>query len=253
MRERALAVALLGAAVAAVAPGGTAPAGTVHVAVAANFTPAMEVLAGAFREATGHRAVISSGSTGQLYAQIRSGAPFGVFLAADARRPRLLERGGLAVAGSRFTYAVGRLALWSADPAREMRDGRAVLAGGGFRRLVIANPATAPYGAAAVQVLRRLGLWARLRDKLVRGENVAQAFHYVRSRSAELGLVALSHLRAAGVPRSRYWRVPAGLHDPVRQQAVLLRGAAAPARSLADFLRGPEARRLIRRFGYRPG
>lgn len=227
--------------------GGGEPA-AVRVAVAANFAATHELLAEAFRAETGHPVQTSAGSTGKLYAQVRGGAPYDVFLSADARAPRLLEEEGLAIAGTRFAYAVGRLVLYAGD-GRELSGGAAVLREGAFERLALANPELAPYGAAARQVLERLGLWDALADRVVRGESVAQALHFVESGGVELGLVALAQVR--GLAGSR-WEVLAELHDPIRQEAVLLEpGRERPAaRAYLEFLRGPAARERIAAAGY---
>ncbi len=242
MRAAALLAALLGAA--APVAGDEA-----RVAVAANFAPTLEALAPLFTEATGHRVLASSGSTGKLFAQIEQGAPFDVFLAADAEHPRLLEERGLTVPGSRFRYARGRLVLWSAG-VQFAGDGPAVLAGGGFRHLAIANPELAPYGEAAMAVLERLGLAERLRPRLVLGESIAQAFQFVASGAAELGFVAASQL--VGVDGGWCWPVPEDWHAPLDQEAVLLArgGGKAAARAFLDFLRGEAAAEVLHGFGY---
>jgi len=226
-----------------------AHAAEVHVALAQNFAPAARELAAAFERSGGERVVRSAGSSGKLYAQIANGAPYDVFLSADTARPERLEREGLAVAGSRFSYALGKLVLFSADPLRVDPAGR-VLERRDWRHLAIANPELAPYGAAALQTLRQLGLLERVESRLVRGEDVGQTFRFVVSGSAELGLVALSQLELAE-PGSR-WLVPETLYAPIEQQAVLLSRARdhAGARAFLAFLRTHEARRLIRRAGY---
>jgi molybdate transport system substrate-binding protein len=227
-------------------------AGEVHVAVAANFAPVLERLAAEFERATGHRVLASPGSTGKLFAQIENGAPFEVFLSADAERPQKLEASGAAVAGSRFTYALGRLVLWSPRPG--LVDGRGrVLAGGRFQHLAIANPETAPYGAAARQVLARLGLAERLAPRLVQGEDVGQTYQFVATGNAELGFVALSQvLTPGGTPHGSLWVVPGQFYDRLEQQAVLLtRGKDEPAaRAFLEFLKGATARRTIKQAGY---
>ncbi len=226
-------------------------AGEVTVASASNFSATVKAVIARFRRQTGHRAVLSTGSTGTLYAQIRHGAPFDVFLAADARRPRLLDGQGGAVPGSRFTYALGRLVLWSSDPRRV--TGPEALRQGNFRRLAIANPRTAPYGLAAKQALEALGLWVPLKGRRVRGENIAQAYQFVASGNAELGFVALSQISGPNrVQNGSRWLVPERLHEPLRQQAVLLeRGRDNPAaRAFLEFLQGPTARAVIRSYGY---
>jgi molybdate transport system substrate-binding protein len=249
-RHRALLV-LFGTAllVAVAAPLGAAE---VTAAVAANFTAAINRLAPGFERATGYRLRASFGSTGALYAQIKNGAPFDVFLAADEARPKLLESDGDAVAGTRFTYAIGRLVLWSSkagvvDPRGD------ILRTGDFARLAIANAKTAPYGAAAEQVLRRLGVWERVVPRLVRGENISQTFQFVSSGNAALGLVAAAQVRV--LPSSRrgsYWIVPQELYDPLRQDAVLLKYGAdsAAARAFLEYLRSPKVRSAIEELGY---
>ncbi len=225
----------------------------VQVAVAANFATPFAQLSAKFTATTGHRIAASIGSTAQLAAQIRNGAPFAVFLAADTLQPRTLERDGLAVPGTRFVYAVGELVLWSADPRRIAGDGRAALADPSLRHLSIANPAVAPYGVAAMQVLQHLGLWKALQGRLVQGENIAQALQFVESGNAELGFVALSQLRDSRLAgKGSAWLVPAELHAPILQEAVLLRrGERLPAaRALLGYLQSAEALALIERFGY---
>jgi len=225
------------------------PAETAQVAVASNFRPAMAVLAREFQRHSGHELALSYGSTGKHYAQVVNGAPFHLLLAADAERPRRLEAKGLAVAGSRFTYAVGTLVLWSPDPSR-FEDGARALAGGDFRFLAIANPQTAPYGLAAEQVMRRLGVWEAWQGRIVRGENVGQAFAYVKSGNAELGFVALSQVTGLeAIGRGALWVVPAELHEPIEQQAVLLIDGEA-ARAFLAFLRGEQAAAVIQAHGY---
>jgi molybdate transport system substrate-binding protein len=223
------------------------------VAVAANFAEVVERLEADYERRSGHALNVVAGSTGKLYAQVVAGAPFDVLLAADQERPERLERDGLAVAGSRFTYAVGRLTLWSREPERVGADGAATLRDGDFRLLAIANPALAPYGQAARQTLAGLGLWDRLERKIVRGESIGQAHAMVASGNAELGLVALSYVLSPrnATPGSR-WEVPPDLHEPIRQDAVLLNRAAgnAAARGFLDYLRGDAARAVIETYGY---
>lgn len=232
---------------------GPAPAGEAVVAVAANFSEVVERLVADFEADSGHSVIVVVGSTGKLYAQIAKAAPFDVFLAADRARPAKLEEEHATVEGSRFTYATGRLALWSRDPGRVGDDGAAVLRAGEFRLLAIANPALAPYGEAARQTLRSLDLWDALQDKVVMGETVGQAHALVASGNAELGFVALSYVlsKRNETPGSR-WEVPAELHAPIRQDAVLLLRAAdnPAARGFLDFLRSAEARRVIASYGY---
>jgi len=233
-----------------------AQGGTALVAVAANFAKPVETLSERFEAATGHRLTVAQGSTGKLYAQIVRGAPYDILLAADSARPARLEAEGLAVRGSRFTYAVGRLVLWSPDPARIGPDGPAVLAAGDFAHLAIANPDLAPYGAAARQVLRRLGLADRLAGRIVMGQNIGQTFAMVATRNAELGLVAKSQImQRRETDRGSVWEVPETLHDPIRQDGVLLRhGADNPAAAaFLAYLRSDGARAAIARLGYGGG
>lgn len=228
-------------------------AGEVTVAVATNFALPMEALATRFEAETGHELTVVLGSTGKLYAQIRNGAPFDVLLAADQARPQRLERETLAEPGTRFTYALGRLVLWSADPALIGADCRDTLAAGRFRHLAIANPALAPYGAAARDVLEALGVWQEVRPRLVRGESIGQAFQLVATGNAELGFVALAQLaRPEAASGGSRWDVPAELHAPIRQDAILLSRAVGnpAAEAFLTHLRSATAQALIERFGY---
>lgn len=229
-----------------------AHADTVSVAVAANFTAPMQKIAAAFEADTGHKAELSFGATGKFYAQITHGAPFQLLLSADDTTPARLEREGKAVAHSRFTYAIGTLVLWSAQPGTVDAKGD-VLKSGDFKHLAIANPKLAPYGAAALQVMEKLGVATALQPRLVQGENIAQTFQFVSTGNAQLGFVALSQVMADGKIRSgSAWQVPASLHEPIRQDAVLLmpgkEGAAASA--LLTYLRGSKARAIIQSYGY---
>jgi molybdate transport system substrate-binding protein len=227
-------------------------AGEAQVAVAANFTAPMQQIAAAFAKDTGHRAVLAFGSTGKFYAQVSNGAPFDVLLAADDETPARLEKERLAVPGSQFTYATGRLVLWSAREGYVDAEGK-VLQGGAFAHLAIANPKTAPYGAAAVAILKQMHLYDRLAPKLVQGENISQAHQFVASGSAELGFVALSQVSRDGKFTSGSgWIVPAALHRPIRQDAVLLvHGRDNPAaRALLQYMRSDRARAIVRSFGY---
>ena len=228
---------------------GPALAGEVSVAVAANFTAPAGEIAAAFAKAGPDKAVLSFGASGQFYAQIANGAPYQVFLSADAERPAKAEQDGLAAPGTRFTYAVGRLVLWSKTPGLVDPAG-AVLAKGGFAKLAIADPAAAPYGLAAVQTLKKLGLYDRLQPKIVQGASITQALQLVDTGNAELGFVALSQV--AGQKGGSRWLVPEADHDPIVQQAVLLKtGADNPAaKAFLAFLKGPQARAIIERYGY---
>ncbi|MEL7536677.1 MAG: molybdate ABC transporter substrate-binding protein [Pseudomonadota bacterium] len=224
----------------------TAGAEVARVAVASNFSTAAKLLAAEFEATSIHRIRLSSGSTGKLYSQLRLQAPFDAFLAADQERPRLLEAGGFAVAGSRFTYAVGRLVLWS--PTADSVGPRD-LERGEFRRIAIAQPALAPYGAAAIEVIESLGLRATLEPKLVYGENIGQTFAFVASGNAELGFVAASQL---GDRAGARWLPPEASHLPVRQDAVLINADSMAAREFLAFLRSDAALALLHDFGYAP-
>lgn len=231
-----------------------AQAGEVSLAVAANFAAPTARLGAAFTAATGHTLKVSAGSTGKFHSQVIAGAPFEVLLAADAETPRRLVASGHAVAGSSFTYAIGRLVLWSPQPGF-VDDQGAVLASGRFRHLAIANPKTAPYGAAALAVLKARGLSETLAPRLVTGESIAQAYQFVSTGNAELGFVALSQVALPGKPAAgSSWLVPSTLHAEIRQDAVLLKaGEKNPAaRALLDYLKSPAARDIIRSFGYGP-
>ena len=233
--------------------GGPAAAEEAVVAVAANFIEVAEQLEKEFERQIGHTLTFVAGSTGKLYAQIANGAPFDVFLSADQERPERLEKERLAVAGSRFTYATGRLALWSSEPGRIGGDGAATLRKGEFRRLAIANPELAPYGAAAKETLEKLGLWERFKERIVMGETIGQAHTLIASGNAELGFVALSSLVSPqSEAKGSRWDVPPRLHAPIHQDAVLLARAAgnAAARGFLDFLRSEKAKAVIRSYGY---
>jgi len=234
----------------AIAPS-LAIAGEANVAVAANFAASAKRLAEEFASGTGHKLALSSGSTGKFYAQIKSGAPFDVFLSADAETPRRLEAEKLAVAGSRFTYALGRLVLWS--PRKGFVDAEgAILHSAGFTRLAIANPRLAPYGAAAKETMEKLGLWPALQVRIVQGENIAQTYQFIWSGNAELGFIAYSQLRERGETSGSYWLVPERLHAPLHQDAVLLvRGVNnAAAGAFLKFLGEMPARKSIQAHGY---
>ncbi len=229
-------------------------AGEVSVAVAANFAMPLERLGAGFTSATGHTLKVSAGATGKFHSQVIAGAPFEVLLAADDETPRKLVAEGHAVAGTQFTYAVGRLVLWSARPGF-VDDQGAVLSSPQVTRIAIANPQVAPYGAAAMQVLRRRGLSQALAPRLVTAQSVGQAFQFASTGNAELGFVALSQVAAPGRPAGgSYWLVPAEQHDEIRQDAVLLQaGNKNPAAAaLLAYLRTAAAREVIRSFGYGP-
>lgn len=223
------------------------------VAVAANFKEVLAGLQAMFEQDGEHTLTIAAGSTGKLYAQIKNGAPFDILLAADQKRPQLLEEEGDAVPGSRFTYAIGQIVLWSPNPQRIAADGLDTLKAGDFDNLAIANPDLAPYGLAAKQSLQHYGLWDALSGKIVMGQNIGQTFAMVATENAQLGLVAKSYVLSPGngKPGSR-WDVPAEAYDPIRQDAVLLKRAVdnPAARAFIAFLRSDKALAVIERFGY---
>jgi molybdate transport system substrate-binding protein len=226
--------------------------GDIQVAVAANFTAPMKEIAAAFEKETGHVVKAAYGATGKFYAQINNGAPFEVLLSADDTTPTKLIEEGAAVAGTRFTYAVGSLVLWSSKPGFVDDEGK-VLQSGDFNKVAIANPKTAPYGAAAIDVLTGLGLLEQVRPKFVTGENIAQTFQFVGTGNADLGFVALSQIMQKGkITGGSAWFIPGTLHKPIRQDAVVLeKGKDKPAvAALMEYLKGEEARAIIQSFGY---
>jgi len=227
-----------------------ARADEVVAAVAANFAAAMTRIEPAFEKASGHQLTVVLGSSGKYVQQIQQGAPFDVFLSADAERPALLAKSGLGVPASSFTYAVGRVALWSPDP-QAITDGPAYLRAAPFRHLAIGNPVVAPYGAAAQQAMEKLGVWDGVQDRIVRGDDIGQVYAMVASGAAEAGFVALSAVIAGPKPGSR-WVVPADLHAPLRQDAILVTRARAnpAAQAFLDFLKTPAAREVITALGY---
>ncbi|MDT8991824.1 molybdate ABC transporter substrate-binding protein [Curvibacter sp. APW13] len=231
---------------------GYAWAGEARVAVAANMSAPMQQLQAEFGRATGHTLVVAVGATGKLQAQIVNGAPFDVLVSADDEAPKRLEAGGQAVAGTRLTYAIGRLVLWSATPGLVDAQGQ-VLSQGNFRHLALANPQTAPYGAAAVEVMDKLGLRARLQPRWVQGESVAQAWQFVASGNAELGFVAASQVLRNQQPLGgSVWLVPSSLHTPLLQDAVLLQRGRDndAAKAFLAFLRSDAARQVLRSYGF---
>lgn len=231
---------------------GAAQADEVQVAVAANFTAPIQAIAADFEKDTGHKLVAAYGATGQFYTQIKNGAPFEVFLSADDTTPEKLEREGDTVKGSRFTYAVGTLALWSAKDGYVDTKGE-VLKKNEYQHLSIANPKTAPYGLAATQVLEKLKLTEATKAKIVEGQNITQAYQFVSTGNAELGFVALSQIYKEGkVTSGSAWMVPASLHDPIKQDAVILSKGKdnAAAKALVEYLKGPKAAAVIKSYGY---
>lgn len=229
----------------------SAIADEVQVAVAANFTGPMQQIAPLFEKDTGHKAVLAFGATGKFYAQIANGAPFEVLLAADDETPARLEKEGLGVSGTRYTYAVGKLVLWSADPS--LVDGKGeVLKKGNFTHLALANPKTAPYGTAAIETMSALGVLPNLQARFVQGENIAQTQQFIVTGNAQLGFVALSQVIKDGKIAGSAWIVPDTLHQPIRQDAVMLtRGKDKPAATaLLAYLKSDKGRAVIRSFGY---
>ncbi len=230
----------------------SAHAETVQVAVAANFAAPFQKIAADFAAQTGHKAVAITGSTGKFYTQIKEGAPFEVLLAADDETPKKLEDEGLAVKGQRFTYAKGKLVLWSIQPGR-VDDKGEVLSQGRFAHLAVANPKLAPYGAAAVQALKALGLYDTLAPKIVQGDNIAQTQQFIATGNAELGFVALSQVAPPDKAAvGSWWVVPAQLYSPLLQDATLLKKGEhnAAALALLQYLKGNKAKALIQSYGY---
>ena len=229
-----------------------ATAGEVTVAVAANFTAPMQKIALAFEQDTGHKAQLAFGATGKFYAQIKNGAPFAVLLAADDETPARLEKEGLAVAGARFTYATGRLALWSKSPNLVDEKGE-VLRSNSFNKIAIADPKLAPYGMAAMEVIYKLGVQANVVPKLVQGESIGQTYQFVSTENAQLGFVALSQISIDGrITQGSAWIVPQNMHAPLKQDAVLLNAGKdnAAAQALLKYLQGDTAKAIITRYGY---
>ena len=229
-----------------------AHAGEVSVAVAANFTAPMQKIAAQFEQDTGHKAVLSFGATGKFYAQIKNGAPFGILLAADDATPEKIAREGLGDGATRFTYAIGQLVLWSKQPGYVDAEGK-VLQKTDWQHIAIANPKLAPYGLAAMQTLDKLGLTAQVQPRVVTGENIGQTYQFAASGNAQLGFVALSQVMEDGRLREgSAWVVPGNLHEPIRQDAIVLKpgqGSEAAA-ALMQYLRGGKARAVIKSYGY---
>lgn len=230
-----------------------ARAGEVLVAVAANYAGAAEAIGKAFTGGTGHVVTFTTGATGKLYAQISAGAPFDVLLSADAKTPQKIEADGNGVAGTRFTYAIGRLALWSSDAGRIGSDPKAALTDASTLKVAIANPELAPYGVAARQALKSMGLWDAVLPKIVMGENIGQAFAMTQSGAAQAGFVALSAAKNPEKPAGgSLFEIPQEWFEPIRQDAILLKKGenSEAARAFLEFLKGPQAREISARFGY---
>jgi molybdate transport system substrate-binding protein len=231
---------------------GLANAGEVNAAVAANFIAPVQQIVEVFEKESGHKVWLSFGSTGKFYSQIKEGAPFDIFLAADEKTPKLLGQDGLAVANTRFVYALGKLVLWSAKPGY-VDDKGAVLSKGGYAKLSYADPKLAPYGLAAKETLQKLKLWDKVQSKLVTGESIAQAYQFAATGNAELAFIALSQITKDGkVTEGSWWIVPADMYNPIKQSAVLLTSAKdkAAAQAFLAFLKSEKAVATIRGFGY---
>lgn len=238
-------------------------ASQIRIAVASNFLAPIKSISKDYQKQTGNQLLISSGSTGKLYAQIVNGAPFDIFLAANSREPKQLESIGKVVKGSRFTYALGKLALWSPQFGSGKTEIKEILSNKNIKRISIANPKIAPYGAAAIEVIKNLGVYETLKSKIIRGENVNQAYQYIESGAAQLGFVALSQLKiqhnslapqrpSINEHTKQYRQVDQSLYTPIRQQAVLLKTKFdnLAARQFLDYLKSPDGRAVIESFGY---
>ncbi len=248
MKQRLLAWCLLVIATITAAP---AFAEQVLVAVAANFIPPFRDIAIEFETATGHTLRVAAGSSGNFYSQIKNGAPFDLFLSADMARPKLLEDEGLGVKDSRFTYAIGRLVLWS--PSTGLIKGEETLRSKTFKRLAIANPKTAPYGLAAMQAMQKLELWESVQPKIVMGENLGQTMGFIESGNADLGFVALSQVLDPKIKgKGSLWDIPSNLHEPIKQDVILLTKGTdnQAAKAFMEFIGGPQAKAIIARYGY---
>ena len=227
-------------------------AAEVLVAVAANFAAPMQKIAPLFEKDTGHKVILSFGATGSFYAQIKNGGPFQILLSADDETPLKLEKEGLGIVGSRFTYATGKLVLWSKQPGK-VDDAGQILKAGNFQRLAMANPKLSPYGMAAHETLAKLDLLQTVQPKIVQGDNIAQTYQFVFTENAQLGFVALSQVYAdSKIAQGSAWVVPSHLHSPLKQDALLLNpGKNKPAaEALMNYLKSDKARKIIRAFGY---
>ncbi len=221
------------------------------VAVAANFVPPFREIAMEFEHATGHQLQVAGGSSGNFYSQIKNGAPFDVFFSADMERPKLLEDEGLGVKNTRFTYAIGRIVLWSSNA--DLIKGEETLRSKKFKRLAIANPKTAPYGVAAMQTLQKLELWDSVQSQIVMGESIGQAMGFIESGNAQLGFVALSQIMDPKIKgQGSRWDVPTTLHEPIKQDVIVLTKGKenAAAKALMEFMSGPQAKKVIEHYGY---
>lgn len=248
-----LSIRILALSVLALIAAGSARADEALAAVAANFAGAVEAVAAAFAEETGHTIQMTTGSTGKLYAQIGEGAPFAILLSADAKTPAKLEEEGTAVAGTRFTYAVGKLTLWSADARRIGDDPKAALTAPETLHVAIANPDLAPYGVAAREALTSMGLWETIQPKIVMGENIGQTFSMVDSGAAQMGFIATSAIQNPGnEPKGSRYDVPQAMFTPIRQDAILLKAGEgnAAATAFLDYLKSDKAKAIIASFGY---
>ena len=229
----------------------------VTVAVAANFTAPMQKIAQVFEQDTGHKAQLAFGATGKFYAQIKNGAPFAVLLAADDETPARLEKEGLAIASTRFTYATGRLALWSKSPNLVDDKGEVLRNNNlnkiGIQKIALADPKLAPYGRAAMEVIHKLGVQDNVVPKLVQGESIGQTYQFVSTENAQLGFVALSQISVDGrITQGSAWVVPQSMYAPLKQDAVLLNAGkdSAAAHALLKYLQGDTAKAIITRYGY---
>lgn len=248
MKRLMLAWCLVLLACTAVSPAFAEP---VLVAVAANFLPPFREVALEFEKTTGHTLRVVSGSSGNFYSQIQNGAPFDVFFSADNERPKKLEDEGLGVKDTRFTYAIGRIVLWSANA--DLIKGEETLRAKNFKRLAIANPKNAPYGVAAMQTMQKLELWESLQPHIVMGESIGQTMGFIESGNAQVGFVALSQVMDPKVKgKGSHWQVPTHLHEPIQQDVILLtKGKENPgAKALLAFIGGPHAKAIIERYGY---
>jgi molybdate transport system substrate-binding protein len=247
---KAIKFGLLGALLATVVQ--VANAGEVNAAVAANFTAPVQQIAELFQKETGHTVKFSFGSSGKFYSQIKEGAPFDVFLAADEKNPKLLEEEGLAVKDSRFVYALGKLVLWSAKPGF-VDDKGAVLGKDGFNKVAYADPKLAPYGLAAQETFQKMKLWDKVQSKLVTGESITQTYQFAATGNADLAFIALSQITKDGkVTEGSWWIVPSDMYTPIKQSAVQLSAAKDPvaAKAFMTFLKSEKALAIIRGFGY---